>query len=82
MRLDPTSLRLFVRVAETGTAEAEFIYHPLLGNGTVLEIAMAMGSGVLGIIALIGALFDWQSLKHRQAAGTPARPTPDKEPAR
>lgn len=30
-----------------------FIYHPpLLGNGTVLEIAMAVGSGVLGIIAL------------------------------
>ncbi|WP_018917977.1 TRAP transporter permease [Vreelandella zhanjiangensis] len=30
-----------------------FIYHPpLLGNGTPLEIAMAVGSGVLGIIAL------------------------------
>ncbi|MGJ7459725.1 TRAP transporter permease [Halomonas sp. MA07-2] len=30
-----------------------FIYHPpLLGNGTMLEIAMAVGSGVLGIIAL------------------------------
>ena len=101
-----------------------FIYHPpLLGNGTALEIAMAVGSGVLGIIALaastigyfrrpcswlerglllaaalmlisgqvitdvvgialIGGLFAWQSLKHRQAAGTPARATPDKEPAR
>ncbi|WP_404298686.1 TRAP transporter permease [Halomonas sp.] len=101
-----------------------FIYHPpLLGNGTLLEIAMAVGSGVLGIIALaastigyfrrpcswlerglllaaalmlisgqmitdvvgialIGGLFAWQSLKHRQAVGTPARPTPDKEPAR
>ena len=30
-----------------------FIYHPpLLGNGTALEIALAVGSGVLGIIAL------------------------------
>ncbi|MBE0490262.1 MAG: TRAP transporter fused permease subunit [Halomonas sp.] len=30
-----------------------FIYHPpLLGNGTVMEIALAVGSGVLGIIAL------------------------------
>ncbi|MFQ3789027.1 TRAP transporter permease [Halomonas sp. A29] len=30
-----------------------FIYHPpLLGNGTGLEIALAVGSGVLGIIAL------------------------------
>lgn len=30
-----------------------FIYHPpLLGNGTGLEIALAVGSGVLGIVAL------------------------------
>lgn len=30
-----------------------FIYHPpLLGNGTGIEIALAVGSGVLGIIAL------------------------------
>ncbi|APX94423.1 TRAP transporter [Halomonas sp. 1513] len=33
-----------------------FIYHPpLLGNGTPLEIALAVGSGVLGIIALAGS---------------------------
>nr|WP_163501829.1 TRAP transporter fused permease subunit [Halomonas socia] len=33
-----------------------FIYHPpLLGNGTALEIALAVGSGVLGIIALAGS---------------------------
>ncbi len=30
-----------------------FVYHPpLLGNGTTLEIALAAGSGVIGIIAL------------------------------
>ncbi len=30
-----------------------FIYHPpLLGNGTALEIAPAVGSGVIGITAL------------------------------
>lgn len=30
-----------------------FIYHPpLLGNGTPLEIALAVGSGVIGIVAL------------------------------
>ncbi|MGO3352129.1 MAG: TRAP transporter large permease subunit, partial [Halomonas sp.] len=30
-----------------------FIYHPpLLGDGTVLEIALAVGSGIIGIVAL------------------------------
>ena len=54
--------------------------------GLLLAAALMLISGqvitdVVGI-ALIGGLFAWQSLKHRQAAGTPARATPDKEPAR
>ncbi|MCP1673495.1 hypothetical protein J2T57_000587 [Natronocella acetinitrilica] len=37
-----------------------FIYHPpLLGQGTLLEVMMATGTGVIGFV-LIGAVFLWQ----------------------